>query len=291
MTVSAPGPTLERMECMEVWGGNCGVDRAFRMPGLEVWIYSKPHGDSDAGGDVYYLSSCASGRITRMLLADVSGHGAEVSGLATALRDLMRRHVNHVNQSRFVERMNREFARLPSEGSFATALVATFFQPTRRLTVSNAGHPYPLLYDATQQSWSMIVEPEHSESELANMPFGLHDRTRYVQSQRVLSPGDMVLFYSDAVNESVDTAGNLLGVEGVLKTMSELGDTPPEELLHALRSKIAREGSDSRHDDDLTMLLCRATATGTTLRNNLLAPLRLLRPVTDNTVLRQTAPE
>jgi hypothetical protein len=31
---------------------------------------------------VYYLSSCASGRITRILLADVSGHGELVAGTA-----------------------------------------------------------------------------------------------------------------------------------------------------------------------------------------------------------------
>ena len=44
-----------------------------------------------------------------MLLADVSGHGAEVAELGRGLRDLMRKNVNVIRQKRFVEGMNRQF--------------------------------------------------------------------------------------------------------------------------------------------------------------------------------------
>jgi phosphoserine phosphatase RsbU/P len=239
------------------------------------------------GGDVYYVSSCASGRITRLLLADVSGHGAAVTGLATGLRDLMRKHVNFVKQSRFVERMNREFAKLAEEGSFATALVATFFQPTRRLTVCNAGHPYPLLFDASEKRWSLIHEPDHpQESGIANMPFGLDDQTKYVHTQTVLDAGDMVLFYSDAITESYDTNGRMRGMNGLLETTSQLNAESPADLLSELLSEVDGGALANSDQDDLTVLLCRATGTGTTLRNNLLAPWRLFRAATDHTVLK-----
>lgn len=102
----------ETMQCLEIWGGNQGVEEHFHRPGLDVWVYSCPHENAASCGDVYYLSSCASGRISRMLLADVSGHGPRVSGLARRLRDLMRQHVNTISQAQFVEGMNREFAEL-----------------------------------------------------------------------------------------------------------------------------------------------------------------------------------
>ena len=63
------------MQCMEVWGGNQTADSGVIMAGLDAWVYSKPFGGADGGGDVYYVSSCATGRITRLLVADVSGHG------------------------------------------------------------------------------------------------------------------------------------------------------------------------------------------------------------------------
>ena len=97
---AAPHPR-QMMQCMEVRGGNEPVDTAFSMPGVEAWVYSRPYhatGESDAdvtgGGDVHYVSSCATGRVTRMLVADVSGHGTTVCDAAGGLRSLMRRFVN-----------------------------------------------------------------------------------------------------------------------------------------------------------------------------------------------------
>ena len=122
----------ERMQCMEVWGGNVRVEKHFQMPGLDVWVSSQPEGHAVAGGDVYYLSSCASGRITRILLADVSGHGELVARTAAGLRDLMRQNINVISQRRFVAAMNRQFSTTSGDGDFATAIVSSFFAPTNR---------------------------------------------------------------------------------------------------------------------------------------------------------------
>jgi hypothetical protein len=59
------------MPCMEVWGGSQLTARGVVFGGLDAWVYSKPHGKAQRGGDVYYASSCAAGRISRLLLADV----------------------------------------------------------------------------------------------------------------------------------------------------------------------------------------------------------------------------
>src|SRR5271157_4434391 len=132
----------ERMQCMEVWGGNVRVEKHFQMPGLDAWISSQPEGHAVAGGDVYYLSSCSSGRITRILLADVSGHGELVARTAAGLRDLMRRNISVISQRRFVSAMNRQFSATSGDSDFATAIVSSFFAPTRSLSLCNAGHPH-----------------------------------------------------------------------------------------------------------------------------------------------------
>jgi serine phosphatase RsbU (regulator of sigma subunit) len=271
---------------MEVWGGNCEVFKSFEMPGLESVIFSRPHGASKAGGDVYYLSSCASGRISRLLLADVSGHGAEVAELGRGLRDLMRKNVNVIRQKRFVEGMNRQFVHLAAQGAFATALVATYFQPARRFSLCNAGHPHPLFYDASADRWSVIGESESTGPGLANLPLGLHDQTVYEQSEMTLDAGDMILFYSDALTESLTPAGNLLQTDGLLKLVSELQVNQPATILQLLLEAVHANHPQNAGQDDLTMMLCRATGTATTLRDNLLAPLRLFRPVHDNTTWR-----
>src|SRR5919107_1849739 len=100
----------QHMQCMEVWGGNQIVDSGVVMAGLDAWVFCRPFGASDAGGDVYYVSSCATGRITRLLVADASGHGSAVCDVAANLRTLMHKHVNQIEQTRFVRSMNQQFA-------------------------------------------------------------------------------------------------------------------------------------------------------------------------------------
>lgn len=293
--MSAPPPSSlvpadpERMQCMEVWGGNQAANRHLETPGLKIWIYSRPYGGAVGGGDVYYVSSCASGRITRMLLADVSGHGKTVSHIAVALRDLMRRNVNYIRQTRFVRAMNQQFAGLDEQGGFATALVSTFFAPTGTFSLCNAGHPAPLLFDRSEARWSELIALPHDTEVVIDTPLGIVGEARYLQHNVRLQPGDMVLSYSDAVTESEDAEGRQLGAEGVLQMVRDLPVELPvarsADVIPALVSRIMALSDKNLQQDDATFLLCQATGTASSLKDNLLAPFRLLGAVTDRTKL------
>ena len=117
-TQSATKKPPQQMTCMEVWGGSQLTTRGVEMGGLDAWVYSKPFGDAQRGGDVYYASSCATGRITRLLLADVAGHGNSVASTAANLRTLMRRFVNRLDQTEFVRLLNQQFTALSEAGHF-----------------------------------------------------------------------------------------------------------------------------------------------------------------------------
>ena len=87
--------------------GGVGRERAgrhgsLRVPGLEVWVYAVPFANAAAGGDVHVVSSCGTGRIARLMVADVAGHGEEVAETARTLRGLIRRYMNHIDQRQFV---------------------------------------------------------------------------------------------------------------------------------------------------------------------------------------------
>ena len=194
----------ERMQCMEIWGGNRAIDKNFAAPGLDIYVHSAPYKDSQTGGgDIYYLTSCASGRISRFLLADVSGHGDAVSNIAVSLRDLLRENVNKISQERFVAEMNREFGEISSDPGFATAVVATFFEPKKSLAISVAGHPYPVYYRATKRKW-VHLSPTELDEGLENLPLGVHEDSNYPGRTITTAAGDMFLMYSDAFIESVN---------------------------------------------------------------------------------------
>src|SRR5207253_6872684 len=102
----------------------------------------------EQGGDVYYVTLCGGGVITRIVVADVSGHGSSVAEFSSSLRALLRKNINHKSQHRLVEQLNRQFAEMAGMRRFATALVATYLASTDRIFLCNAGPPRPLLFRA-----------------------------------------------------------------------------------------------------------------------------------------------
>jgi sigma-B regulation protein RsbU (phosphoserine phosphatase) len=247
------------MTCMEVWGGSEVVDNAVSMNGLDAWVYSKPYQSAEAGGDVYYVSSCATGRITRLLVADVSGHGAKVRDTAAALRGLMRRYVNHLDQRQFLRSMNTHFTEISEAGIFATAVVTTFFGPTRYLTLCNAGHPTPLIYRAKQKQWTLLERQPTTSEEMVNIPLGIEGMTEYGQVGLQLHPDDLVLCYSDSLIEACGDDRVMLGEAGLLEIARTLDVKDPARLVPQLLDKISQRTSKPIDGDDVTVLLFRPT--------------------------------
>ena len=243
----------QQMQCMEVWGGNQLTTREVEFGGLDAWVYSKPYGQAPRGGDVYYASSCATGRISRLLLADVAGHGKFAASAAADLRILMRRFVNCLDQTEFVRRLNGQFSALSRAGVFATAVVVTFFSPTRRLMVCNAGHPRPLLYRASEQRWDFL-----GEAAFGNVPLGILALVEYQQFDVELQPGDCLLSYTDALIESSDADGEMLGEAGLLRIVRLLGDIEPSRLTQTLLREIGERFPENLSEDDVTVMVVRA---------------------------------
>ena len=75
MPVETPRSETPRvLQCMDVWSGNHSVEHETATPGLELFVYSEPYDGAQGGGDVHYVSRCAGGTVTRLVVADVSGH-------------------------------------------------------------------------------------------------------------------------------------------------------------------------------------------------------------------------
>jgi len=267
------------LTCMEVWGGNRSAESAVVMAGLDAWVYSQPFGGAEGGGDVYYVSSCATGRITRMLVADVAGHGEAVSHIATQLRTLMRRHVNQIDQTRLVQSMNQQFAALFGDGCFATALVTTFFAPTNHLSLCNAGHPPPMLYRAATRQWSFLDQRCAGGDEFANVPLGVMDLVNYDQFDVKLNVGDLVLCYTDSLIETLDQNGAMLGLAGLLEVVRSIDLADPQRVIAQLMSALRQRCGHDVCEDDVTVLLLRPNGlrAQVPLRDRLLAPARLMK--------------
>lgn len=281
VTDQPASPQGRHLQCTEVWGGNHFVDSEIEVAGLELRVYSKPHGGGTGGGDVHYVSTCSAGRISRVVVADVCGHGADVAQVATILRTLLRRYVIFHDQRLLVRSINRRFTRLTESGCFATAVVATFDAADRRLRVSNAGHPPPVHYAAATGGWAYLAKPESAAPGLADIPLGIDGVVRYGQASVRLAAGDMVLFYTDALVEGRGPGGRLIGQDGLLALVRELDPSAPRALVGELLSRVEALSPGNLARDDTTALLLRATGERppTPLATMAMAPVRLVRSV------------
>ena len=95
-----------RLKCAETWAGYEGTSSVAELPGLRVWVHSTPFGTDDAGGDVHYVSVCPSCIVSRVALADVSGHGRAVVSLSEKLRELMQKYLTALEQTSLMRDLN-----------------------------------------------------------------------------------------------------------------------------------------------------------------------------------------
>jgi sigma-B regulation protein RsbU (phosphoserine phosphatase) len=262
------------LQCMEIIGGNRAIRQTITAPGLDVWIDSRPLGLGSGGGDVHYVSTCGGGHVTRVALADVAGHGESVDGLAIVLRKLMRKYINTLDQTRFARTLNREFAAAAESGRFATALLVTYFAPTQHLILCNAGHGRPLRYSAKQSIWQFLdlestgncatlktSKAWYHVERVANLPLGVLEPIEYEQVAVELEEGDIVLLYTDAITETMDDAGQMLGEAGLLSLVSTFNPDNFIELGERLLAAIDVRRGRSAAADDQTLIVMKQSQT------------------------------
>jgi sigma-B regulation protein RsbU (phosphoserine phosphatase) len=72
----------------------------------------------------------------------------------------------------------------------------------------------------------------------SNLPLGLLEVSAYDQFDIALEPGDRVLSYTDALMESNDASGEMLGEKGVLQILRLLGDLEPRILIDTCSRRL-----------------------------------------------------
>jgi phosphoserine phosphatase RsbU/P len=253
--------TPHRLQCAEIWAGNERTASLLELPGLRAWVHSVPAGPGEAGGDIHFVSLCPSCIVSRVALADVSGHGEAVRALAEKVRELMRRHLTVLEQAAFMRDLNAAVQAL--DGVHYATMVALGWHGRRGLLeLSNAGHPPPCFFRAEHGDWSWLEGPRASERGRvpAGVPLGLLAGVEY--ERFVLKPkeGDLVLLYSDGVSEATSPAGEELGRDGLMTMVRALDPGPAETLGVRLTTALRAFRAGTERADDETIVVVERTA-------------------------------
>lgn len=243
------------LACGEVRGGNRPVHAEIELPGLRGVLYSSVAGGTH-GGDIHYLSVCGSGLLSRLCVADVAGHGDAVAAVGTEMYAQLRRSVDIVDERRVLRAIDRRIvgAGVPA---MTTAVLATYYPPSRRLAVSYAGHPPAWSYSTAKRRWRPIA-PQQERSPArgpVGLPLGTGLSPTYTRRRLQVAVGDRLLLLTDGVLEACSPADEEFGQAGLARLL-EAYDGPIDGLVdHLLDGLAAHTGTERSFDDDVTVFV------------------------------------
>jgi len=121
----------------------------------------------------------------------------------------------------------------------------------RELNIANAGGTYPLL----------IRDGEVKEINVAGVPLGLLPDVDYDETRLALRPGDIVVFASDGIQESMNKDLEEFGVD---RLKSILATVTPADPGYTVAQRIVKAtdehtGPGRQAHDDRTLLVLRVT--------------------------------
>ncbi len=260
--INREGPQpRRRLERAEAWTGNRRTAGLVEMPGLVAWVHSVPSGPGAGGGDVHYVSVCPSGIVSRIALADVSGHGEAVGVLSERLRELMLRYLPALEQVGLMRDLNRAVQEELDGVHYATMVAVGWHGPRSLLEVTNAGHPPPCWYRAARDEWRWIQGKRASQrGRTVGVPLGLLADSGY--DRTVLKPevGDLVLLYTDGVSEALSEAGNELGRDGLMNIARAIDAGSAEAFGSQLVSALRLFQGKVAPTDDATIIVLESVA-------------------------------
>jgi phosphoserine phosphatase RsbU/P len=248
----------KHLACAETWASNERTASLVELPGLSAWVHSVPFGPGHAGGDVHYVSVCPSCIVSRIALADVSGHGQAVAEFGEKLRELMQQYLRALEQTALMRDLNQALREELGDGHYATMVAVGWHDRRRLMVMTNAGHPTPLWYRASRDEWTWLETQRAAARERpAGVPLGLLADVTY--DRLVVRPqsGDLIVLYSDGVSEATSSVGTELGRDGLMDMARALDSSSAEALGTQLASALRAFRGGAKPLDDETIIVMR----------------------------------
>jgi len=223
---------------------------AKEIPGLDLATAYVPA--RELGGDFYDLLPYGVGRLA-IANGDVSGKGTAAAlygSLAIGiLRELV--HDNEASPSEMLEQMNNRLLAARLDARFIAMQFAVYDAALRELTIANAGGTLPLL----------IRNRDVTEINVAGMPLGLLPEAEYDEVRLTLVPGDVVVFASDGIHESMNKEQEEYGIDRLKELLSTVSSADPgyKVAQRIVKATDEHTGPGRQPHDDRTLLILRVT--------------------------------
>jgi sigma-B regulation protein RsbU (phosphoserine phosphatase) len=218
----------------------------YRDGDVEICGVTRPA--NTVGGDFYDVLTLRDGRII-VTLGDVAGKGSPAALLMAILLAVLRTLVDEeLEASALVERLNVQICRHSPASRFITLFYAVYTPSTGDLTYVNAGQNPPLI--RRRDGRFERLGP-------TGVALGMFDHSVFGATPTTLSPGDLLVLYSDGITEAENPAGQPLEEAGLEDVIERHAGSGPAEIGARVLEAVEEHARASRFIDDLTILILK----------------------------------
>ncbi|MGZ4169968.1 MAG: PP2C family protein-serine/threonine phosphatase [Solirubrobacteraceae bacterium] len=195
----------------------------------------------------FYLVAEGPQDSTVLVIGDVVGHGLRAARRAAFVRTALASMAPFSDHpGKLLGWANAALVdRAGTSTDFVTAACVTYLPKGRLLRWAYAGHP-PALW---LRDGRLLAAPAQG------LPLGLANDPACADGSLQPEPSSGLLLYTDGLTEA-RRDGELFGLDRVNATLAELADSTPDQVVEALRTRVA-EFAGGNLTDDLCLLAAR----------------------------------
>ena len=217
---------------------------------------------TSVSGDFYDFIPLSDTRLA-IVLGDVKGHGIPAALLMVMIQTASRLLSNEANcPSTVLKRINTLLFHNTDLEQFATMVYGILEIDTGKFTYSNGGHCPPIHFIRNMED---AKNPAKSKTQIelletGGMLIGAFDIATFSYETCLLSPGDVLLLYTDGVTETEGRIPNdFYGEERLIECFSKNLTLSAESLCDVLQSDLMEFSGTTQLTDDRAVVVIKCT--------------------------------
>ena len=229
----------------EIQGGLL-PDEVPEVPGAEIaFAYETAR---QLGGDFFDFLPYDAHRLA-IAVGDAAGKGTAAALHGSLAVGIMRGHVveHPCEPTTMMAEMNHHLGETGIDNRFVAMVFGIFDSRDKSLTLANAGFTRPML----------VRDGKVEEINVEGIPLGLFPDVRYEEKRLQLQSGDVVVFTSDGVNESMDKSCEEFGTRRLQSRLLDLHQRSAQEIADELLRSTRFHHEDCGDEDDRTAVVLK----------------------------------
>jgi len=225
-----------------------------KLKGFNIAALNKPA--LKLGGDYFDFIPVNKDKIG-LAIADVSGKGIPAALVMVSCRSILRSEAGvNPSPSQVLSEVNKHIKKDMKEGMFISMFYAILDGPKKIIRCARAGHEPAIHFQAKNESIRMIKGN--------GMVIGIDETDSFShdleESEVKLSPGDVVVLYTDGVTEAMDSAQKEFGKENLIEAIRISAGGNAKDILNNICERINRFTGGIPQYDDITLVVIKAAA-------------------------------